>query len=313
MRLAFLLVDSNATAMRIVLDAQSNHSSTPTTPLSQPVRQDTNVPTASSRPTEKSLYKCPGLTSPKSKCPKHSGTMPSSTQPEWWIWSLVSILVSLLSPSCLSTAYAQIQELGSLSSLYATFIMRRTVMPHVPSRRPTPWMGLFSANLQLQMPFTFTIHTISITTILTVTGLTHTTSLCLSILRSKVWRWPLCLTPPRQQPCNQWAVPSWHTSIGRLPSLRMHLFRYRYGYSPWSSFITTIPHHMGWWHHTLCFGRRHAIPYPKTNSHTIRLFAPPCHFFSLAPKSRMSGMRSTTKASAVDPPMAATPSVTKHT
>jgi hypothetical protein len=93
---------------------------------------------------------------------------------------------SLLPPSCLSTAYTPIQGLGSLSSWYATFIIRKTVMPHVPCLRPIPWMGSSLANPQLQTPFMFTIHAISTTTNQTVTGSTLTTSFCPSTLQSSM-------------------------------------------------------------------------------------------------------------------------------
>jgi hypothetical protein len=65
---------SNVTAMRNFLAAWYNYSSTPTTHLLPQVWWDTILPTALSRP--------PGRTLLKSKCPKHSGIMPSSTPPE---------------------------------------------------------------------------------------------------------------------------------------------------------------------------------------------------------------------------------------
>jgi hypothetical protein len=77
--------------------------------------------------------------------------------------------------------YALIQELGSLSSWYDTFITRRTATPHVPRLMPTPWTKSSSADPLPQTPFMTTIHVISVPTNLTVTELTHTASLHLSI------------------------------------------------------------------------------------------------------------------------------------
>jgi hypothetical protein len=81
-RLVLLLINSDATAMRSFSAAQYDHSYTPTTHLLPPVWRDTNLATALSRPIGKSWYKCPGVTLLNSKCPKHSDTTPSSTQPE---------------------------------------------------------------------------------------------------------------------------------------------------------------------------------------------------------------------------------------
>ena len=48
-----------------------------------------------------------------------------------------------------------------LSSQYATFIMRRTMMPQVLSHRPTPWTALFLVTLPRQMPSSSTTRAIS--------------------------------------------------------------------------------------------------------------------------------------------------------
>jgi hypothetical protein len=79
----------------------------------------------------------------------------------------------LLPPSCSSTVYAPIQELGSLSSRYVTSITRRTVTPHALSHRPTPWTVLSLVDPPPRMPPLSTTHGISAITNPTATKSTH--------------------------------------------------------------------------------------------------------------------------------------------
>jgi hypothetical protein len=54
-------------------------------------------------------------------------------------------------------AHARILELGFLSSPSATFITRKTAMPHAPSPKPIPWMASLLAGLLHPMQCLFTI------------------------------------------------------------------------------------------------------------------------------------------------------------
>ena len=69
--------------------------------------------------------------------------------------------LNLLLPSCLPMVCAPIQELVFVSSQYATFIMKRTVMPCILSHRPTPWTALFSVDPPHQMQSSSTTHKIN--------------------------------------------------------------------------------------------------------------------------------------------------------
>ncbi len=92
----------------------------------------------------------------------------------------------LAPPSCSSTVYAPIQELGSLSSRYVTSITRRTVMPRALSHRPTPWTGSSSVDPPPRMPSSSTTLGISAITNPTATKWTHIESHHLFIPQSSM-------------------------------------------------------------------------------------------------------------------------------
>jgi hypothetical protein len=172
---------------------------------------------------------------------------------------------------------------------------------------------LSSANPQLQTPFTFTIHEISVTTNPTVTRLTHTASLCPSILQSSTTVASLShsttMTSLQSANCTLLAHEYWTFTqpqdepvpvlLWIFPLIQLH-------HHNTSSCGTTAPHPPFWL--PIC----HPLSQKQWSHHRTLLTSFRC-FSSLAPKSHMSRIGSTTKASSVNPLTASTALVTNHT
>ncbi len=103
---------------------------------------------------------------------KHSAWMMSR------IWFQASTMVSLCHLLCSFMVCTQIKERVSPSSLSATFITRRTEMPHVPRTKHTHLMALLLADFWHWMPSLSITHATSNTMKPTVTDWIHTNFLC---------------------------------------------------------------------------------------------------------------------------------------
>ena len=88
----------------------------------------------------------------------------------------------MLPPSCSSIVCTRIKELGSLCSLSATSITRKTATPNVPRTKPTQWMVSSSDNLPRPMPSWSTTPGINVTTNPIATNSTRIAYLHLFIL-----------------------------------------------------------------------------------------------------------------------------------
>ncbi len=222
-------------------------------------------------------------------------------------------MVSLLLPSCSSTVYTLIQELGSLSFWYATFITRRTATPHVPSRRPTPWTGLSLADPSRLMQFLFTIQGTSTTTNPTAKSLILIASPHPFMQKSSTMAASLFLsiamtTPPSVNRTHlgheSWTSTLLWDRISRAQLWTSHLTQFP---PPNTSLCLTMAQHAP---------SRRRTCHPSSQNRRSPYQTQPTSFrlsFSWVPRSPTNATASTTKAYLANPPMAPSISVTNLT
>ncbi len=155
--------------------------------------------------------------------------------------------------------YAQIKELGFLSSPSVTSIMKRIATPLGLSPSPTPWMGSFLAIHSHPMPFLCIIHGTKNSMTMTATALTLQTSF-FSLPYNQIQWQPLCIPTPGWDSSSQWTVPT-RDMHGRIqPYLGINMCRDGHGHSIWPIIVATISYYVWWWYDWFCLISRHALP-----------------------------------------------------